>query len=64
MDPAVDVPEEFIIIFTARGRPYRQCRVVWRRSGQIGVAFDKKRSSNSYGEDEPVAREMQEEVIL
>jgi hypothetical protein len=38
LDPAAALPEEFDLIPT--GNDARSCRVVWRYSGRLGVAFN------------------------
>jgi hypothetical protein len=38
LDPAAAVPEEFDLIPT--GNDARSCRVVWRYSDRLGVAFN------------------------
>ena len=35
-----DVPDEFLLLLSARGKP-RRCYVVWRTSDQIGCQFDR-----------------------
>ncbi len=40
---AADVPDKFTMVFTPRGEPFRQCKVVWRVKHLLGVAFDKKK---------------------
>ena len=35
------VPTNFVLLLSASGKPKRKCRVVWRKSGQIGVEFEK-----------------------
>jgi hypothetical protein len=40
MDAAADTPDRFPITMTARGYPYRRCRVVWRSDSELGVEFD------------------------
>ena len=35
------VPNTFVLLLSASGKPKRKCRVVWRRGAQIGAAFDK-----------------------
>ena len=33
------VPERFTLLLTPHGFPRRECRVVWRRDGFLGVTF-------------------------
>jgi methyl-accepting chemotaxis protein len=40
IEEASEVPDEFILVFTANGTPRRKCRVVWRHDADIGVAFE------------------------
>jgi hypothetical protein len=35
-----ELPEGFILMFTANGQPSRWCRVVWRSDSHVGVRFD------------------------
>ncbi|MBS0533562.1 MAG: PilZ domain-containing protein [Proteobacteria bacterium] len=35
------VPDRFTLLLTRHGFPRRECRVVWRREGLLGVAFEK-----------------------
>jgi hypothetical protein len=35
------VPDNFVLLLSASGRPKRKCRVAWRKGAQIGVAFEK-----------------------
>lgn len=44
------LPDEFTIVFASGGRPYRRCHILWRSKTQLGVLFDKKRSSHTYPE--------------
>lgn len=34
------VPNNFVLLLSASGKPKRKCRVVWRKGAQIGVAFE------------------------
>ena len=36
------VPDRFTLLLTPHGFPRRECRVVWRREGLLGVTFDKR----------------------
>ena len=35
------VPDQFVLLLSARGKPKRNCRVIWRNGSEIGVEFDK-----------------------
>ena len=35
------VPNQFVLLLSASGKPKRKCRVAWRKAGQIGVEFEK-----------------------
>ena len=35
------VPDHFILLLAASGKPKRKCRVIWRAGTQIGVEFEK-----------------------
>jgi hypothetical protein len=35
------VPNNFVLLLAASGKPKRKCRVIWRKGAQIGIAFDK-----------------------
>lgn len=34
------VPDRFTLLLTPHGFPRRECRVVWRRQGLLGVTFE------------------------
>ncbi len=36
------VPDRFTLLLTPHGFPRRECQVVWRRNGLLGVTFDKQ----------------------
>lgn len=36
------LPDTFMLWLSARGRPRRVCRVVWRNEKQVGVEFEKQ----------------------
>lgn len=36
------VPDRFTLLLTPQGFPRRECRVVWRRDGFLGVTFAKR----------------------
>jgi hypothetical protein len=35
------VPNNFVLLLSASGKPKRKCRVVWRKGAEIGVEFEK-----------------------
>jgi hypothetical protein len=35
------VPDNFVLLLSASGKPKRKCRVIWRKGMQIGVEFEK-----------------------
>jgi hypothetical protein len=35
----VDVPDQFYLLISGEDGAHRECRVVWRLGGEIGVAF-------------------------
>ncbi len=39
VETVAEIPEEFVLILSERGRPRRQCQVVWRDEAEIGVRF-------------------------
>ena len=47
----IELPEVFVLQFMESGR-CRHCRVVWRRNGEMGVAFTDGRQVN-FGRREP-----------
>jgi methyl-accepting chemotaxis protein len=42
-----EVPDRFTIVMTARGVPYRKCRLVWRGANEVGVSFESDRDEES-----------------
>jgi hypothetical protein len=46
-----EAPQEFTVVFTPRGVPYRRCRVVWRSDTQMGVVFDNTKTSHTFLEE-------------
>ena len=36
------LPDRFVLLLSARGKPKRTCRVVWRQPHQIGVEFERQ----------------------
>jgi hypothetical protein len=42
---SVDLPDVFVLQFNDSGRR-RHCRVVWRKGGEIGVAFTDRAQAN------------------
>jgi hypothetical protein len=35
------VPDHFVLLLSASGKPKRKCRVIWRKGAQIGLEFEK-----------------------
>lgn len=35
----VEVPDQFMLLISGEGASRRECRVVWRLGGEIGVSF-------------------------
>jgi hypothetical protein len=56
IEAARGMPDEFTVVFTPRGSPYRRCRVVWRADTQVGVEFDKAVTSHAGANASHVAR--------
>jgi hypothetical protein len=48
-----EAPEEFTVVFTPCGAPYRRCRVVWRSDTQMGVVFDNAKTSHTFLDEVP-----------
>jgi len=40
IDESKPIPDQFTLLLTITGSARRQCRVVWRKPRQIGVAFE------------------------
>jgi hypothetical protein len=53
IEAAQDTPDNFTILLAPGHGPFRQCHVVWRGDGQLGVAFDKSHSSQVFPEPPP-----------
>jgi len=34
-----ELPEEFVLLLSARGEAKRRCKITWRRAQEIGVRF-------------------------
>lgn len=34
-----DVPDQFVLLLSERGKAHRRCRVAWRVADQVGVKF-------------------------
>jgi hypothetical protein len=47
INAAQDMPDQFTILFTAGGHPFRRCYVVWRKDAQLGVRFDQTITSHT-----------------
>ena len=41
VDNSKTVPDSFVLLLSASGKPKRKCRVIWRNGVQIGVEFEK-----------------------
>jgi len=39
VDAPHDIPDDFTILLSAHGRPYRRCHLVWRSAAHVGVSF-------------------------
>jgi hypothetical protein len=39
LDQAADLPADFVLALSQRGKPIRHCRVVWTAENQMGVEF-------------------------
>ena len=39
------LPDTFMLILSRNGAPKRSCKVVWRKDGELGVAFDRGRAA-------------------
>ena len=35
------VPDHFVLLLSASGKPKRKCRVIWRKGAEIGLEFEK-----------------------
>jgi len=44
VEKAADFPDEFVLLLSAKGKPKRKCRVVWRNATQLGVEFERRLS--------------------
>jgi hypothetical protein len=42
IDTSETLPDQFVLLLSRSGVPKRQCRVIWRNEGEIGVAFDRR----------------------
>ena len=40
IDDTNDVPEEFTVVISHSGTAARRCRLIWRGSADVGVAFE------------------------
>ena len=41
VENSTTVPDSFVLLLSASGKPKRKCRVIWRKGAQIGVEFEK-----------------------
>jgi hypothetical protein len=39
VETGVSIPNNFVLLFTKSGSVRRDCRVVWRQNGYLGVEF-------------------------
>jgi hypothetical protein len=39
VDAPHEIPDDFTILLSAHGHPYRRCHLVWRSAAHVGVAF-------------------------
>ena len=39
IDGVVDVPDQFYLLISGEDGAHRECRVVWRLGGEVGVSF-------------------------
>ncbi len=42
VETSENLPDRFILLLSGNGSARRQCRVVWRQPGQIGVSFEQR----------------------
>jgi hypothetical protein len=47
VENAALLPDEFLLFLSSRGTASRKCRVVWRKTKQIGVEFPLPRASKT-----------------
>ena len=41
VENAKTVPDHFVLLLSASGKPKRKCRVIWRKGEEIGLEFEK-----------------------
>lgn len=41
VESGTTVPDNFILLLSASGKPKRKCGVIWRKGAEIGVEFEK-----------------------
>jgi len=65
-----NVPDNFILLLSNRGRPKRKCKVAWRNKKQLGVEFerplahpDKNKAVRKLAATPPIAAPAEPEVI-
>jgi hypothetical protein len=39
VDAPHEIPDDFTILLSAHGYPYRRCHLIWRSAAHVGVAF-------------------------
>jgi hypothetical protein len=47
VENAAALPDEFLLFLSSRGTASRKCRVVWRKTKQIGVEFPLSRAAKN-----------------
>src|SRR3954469_20661584 len=47
VENAASLPDEFLLFLSSRGTASRKCRVVWRKTKQIGVEFPLSRAAKT-----------------
>lgn len=47
IEDSTAVPDRFMLLLSGTGSARRNCRVIWRQPGQIGVAFERRLSDHA-----------------
>ena len=42
VEKSAKLPDRFVLVLSGRGPARRNCRVVWRKPQQVGVAFERR----------------------
>jgi hypothetical protein len=42
VEPAADLPADFMLALSAQGKASRRCHVMWVNEGEIGVVFERR----------------------